>query len=69
MKIYANPFYFNYIFSEFDLERVKIKWFKYPFLWLLPTYVQINDGYVYHFKLWNGKIFFMSGEKLNIKDR
>ena len=59
-----NPFYNNYVFSKEDLNRVKIKWYQYPFLWLLPTYTQVNEGYVFHFKYWQGRVFLMKVEKL-----
>ena len=59
-----NPFYNNHIFTEFDLEKVKIKWWQYPLLWLLPTYVQTNDGYAFFYKLWQGKWFLMKEEKI-----
>jgi len=60
-----NPFYHNYIFSEKDLERAIIRWWEHPFLWLLPTYVQVNYGYAWFFKTWRGKIYFMKSEKLH----
>jgi len=59
----ANPFRYNYIFSKFDLERVTIKWSQYPLLWILPTYVQLNDGYVFYYKRFSGRIYLIKTKK------
>lgn len=60
-----NPFYDNHIFNEADLHRAIIKWWSYPLLWFKPTYVQISEGYVYHYKLdSSGRIFMIKAEKL-----
>ena len=59
-----NPFYYNYVFSKDDLKRYVIKKWQYPLLWLLPTYVQISEGYVFHFKQWQGCIYLMKWEEL-----
>lgn len=62
---YDNPFYSNHVFKEFDLDRVKISFWEYPFLWFRPTYVQISDGYSWHFKRdGSGRYFLMKAEKL-----
>ena len=53
----ANPFYHNYVFGKSDLKRAIIKKWQYPFLWLLPTYVQLADKHEFHFKLFNGRIY------------
>lgn len=61
-----NPFYHNYVFSQFDLERVKIKWYDYPLLFFKPSYVQFNDGYTFVFKMdSSGRIFLMNVEKMD----
>jgi len=66
MAFKDNPFYYNYLFSELDLDRITIKWWQYPVLWLLPTYVQITlDGYVAYFKTFRGQYFLMKMEKFN----
>ena len=57
-----NPFYNNYVFSEKDLDRTIIKKWQYPFLWFLPTYIQLSEGYYFHFKYWQGKVFLMKVE-------
>lgn len=62
--IMTNPFYHNYIFSEDDLKRAQIKWWEHPILFFLTEYVQINDGYVWHYKMWRGRIYFLKAEKL-----
>jgi hypothetical protein len=54
-----NPYYNNYIFSEFDLGRAKIKWWQYPILWFLPTYIQLGEGWEFHYKKWNGKYYLI----------
>ena len=64
-----NPFYNNYVFNKADLERALIKWWEYPFLFFLTTYVQINDGYVWYYKTFRGKIYYMKSEKLKPQDR
>ena len=60
MKELDNPFYNN--------ERAIIKWWQYPILWFLTTYVQINEGHVWYYKLWNGQIFLIKSEKLEVLD-
>jgi hypothetical protein len=63
-RIAENPFYHNYVFKKFDLERVIIKKWKYPFLFFLRTYVQIQDGYVFKYKQWRNKYYLMGTEEL-----
>ena len=58
----ANPFYDNHVFSKEDLKRATIKWWQYPLLWLLPTYVQLNEGFVFYWKNWNGKYYLIKYE-------
>lgn len=42
MKQYnENPFYDNHIFKEIDLSRCLIKWWHYPLIIFLPTYIQL----------------------------
>jgi len=61
-----NPFYFNYVFGQYDLQRAKIKWWHYPALWFRQTYVQASGGYVYYFKRnGRGQIFLMKVEKID----
>ncbi len=63
-----NPFYHNYVFSSFDLDRVKIKWWEYPFLVFLTTYMQIStdSDHIIYYKRWNGKYYIM--KTINEKD-
>jgi len=65
MSNYENPFYHNYVFNSADLHRAIIKWWMYPILWFKTTYVQIGDGYAFHFKKTSdGRIFLMKTEKI-----
>jgi hypothetical protein len=66
-----NPFNYNYVFSEVDLARAKIKWWSYPLLWLKPTFVQCSEGYAWHFKRGRyGEIYLMKVEELpEIKEK
>jgi hypothetical protein len=62
---FDNPFYDNHIFTSFDRKRYKIKWWQYPILWFRPTYIQINDGYVFKYKTTaDGRIFLLRCEKI-----
>ncbi len=63
-----NPFYDNHVFTKFDLNRIRIKWWEYPFLYFKRTYVQINDGYVFHYKMASdGRIFLVKHELIKYK--
>lgn len=59
-----NPFYRNYIFSMSDLSRHSIRRFHWFYLWILPTFVQFNDGYVFHYKFFMGRIFLVKIENI-----
>ena len=59
-----NPFYHNYIFSRFDINRVKIRWHQYPWLFFLTTYVQVSEGYVFKFKQWRNRYYVIGFEEL-----
>lgn len=61
----ANPFYHNYVFSKADIERSFITWRDRLWIWMLPTYVQVNYGYAWHFKTHKGRIWFVKAEKVN----
>lgn len=60
-----NPFNHNYVFSEFDIKRSTINWKDMLWLWIYPTYVQVGDGYAFHFKNVNGRLYLMKTEALN----
>lgn len=61
-----NPFYHNYVFTELDLKRHILKWWQMPWQLLFkPTYIQLNDGYVFHFKLHAGAIYMIKQEEFN----
>lgn len=59
-----NPFYHNYVFHRSDLQRCLIRPWQYPLLWLLPTYVQMDEGMVFYYKRFNGKVYLMRYEEL-----
>lgn len=61
----GNPFYENYVFTEWDLFRVQIKWWQYPWLIFKRTFIQVNDGYAFHYKLGgDGMIYLMKTERV-----
>lgn len=61
-----NPFYDNHIFKKYDIERNIIKWWQLPLVWpFLTTYVQINEGHVFHYKTYKGRYYFIKAEPLN----
>jgi len=61
---YLNPFYKNYVFNAADLHRAKIRWWAHPEIWFRPTYIQDNDGYLFHLKTTaDGRIFLMKIEE------
>lgn len=63
-----NPFYDNHVFNEEDLQRAIItKWDK-LWLWLFPTYVQVNNEDVFHFKIVGGRYYLMKVEALENKE-
>lgn len=60
-----NPFYSNHVFKKIDIDRAIIKWWQYPLLWFIPTYVQISDGYAFKFKRTpDGRVWIMGFDKL-----
>jgi len=54
-----NPFYDNHTFTKNDLDRKKITRWEYPLLFFLPTFVQLADGYVWFYKIFQGRYFLM----------
>ena len=58
-----NPFIHNYVFSDFDIERMTFSKWEYPLLFLLPTYVQITKNYVIKYKQWMNKYFIVGFEE------
>jgi len=61
-----NPFYHQYVFTKEDLNRAKIKWWEYPFLWLKSTKVQISEGFAVFYKRGSdGRVYMMKVEKLH----
>ncbi len=59
-----NPFYRNFLFSEFDIQRHTFKKWHHPILWLKPTWVQIADGYAFFYKLSGHRIWLWGYEPL-----
>lgn len=46
-----NPFYSNHVFSMADMARNRITWRDKLRLIFHPMLCQINDGYVFYFKI------------------
>ena len=65
---FKNPFIHNYVFKDFDINRVKIKKWQYPLLWLLPTYTQLTMNYAIHYKQWMNKYFIIGFEEFPPKE-
>lgn len=64
-NMYDNPFYDNHLFSEADIKRITFSKIHWLWLWLLPTHVQVSEGYAYHFKNHpDGSIWLVKAEKL-----
>lgn len=59
-----NLFYDNHIFKEEDLNRMWLTWKDKIWLWLYPTYVQITEAGVFHYKNVGGKYYLMKVTKL-----
>lgn len=59
---YDNPFYHNYVFKDFDINRVKISKWEYPILFFLTTYVQLTDNYIIKYKVWKNRYYFVGYE-------
>lgn len=60
----SNGFNYNYVWSRVDLLRPRPKWKEWVWLWIFPTYVQINDGYVFYYKVVSSTYYFIKAEKL-----
>lgn len=59
-----NPFYHNYVFSRKDLARRAVRK-PGPSWWFAKKYVQVSEGYAFHFKLRNdGCILLYKVEKV-----
>ena len=61
-----NPFFHNYVFGVFDLNRVKIKWYEYPVLCFKPAYVQLNEGYAFTYKQIGNRYYLMKVEEFEL---
>ncbi len=59
-----NPFYDNHLFKKEDLERIKITWRDKLWLWMYPTFVQITEYGVFHYKIVNGVHYLMKVTQL-----
>ena len=66
----SNPFYNNYVFTEKDLKRAKIRWWELPlFLWFTKTYAQTavdnefgaveRNRYIFYYKVWGAKYYLI----------
>ena len=56
---FKNPFIHNYVFKDFDINRMTYSKWEYPFLFLLPTYVQLTENYAIKYKQWKNKYFIV----------
>lgn len=66
----ANPFNSNHVFSKEDIKRVTMNWKDHMRVFFKKKFVQINDGYVFHYKLGNdGAYYLIKYESLNPKDQ
>lgn len=54
-----NPFYDNHLFKKEDVDRAMITWREKMWLWLYPTYVQITEAGVFHYKNVGGRYYLM----------
>ena len=62
------PFIHNYVFSKADVDKHNIcKVRNYPEIWFRTTYVQINDGYVFHFRQRHNYYYLLKVERLCIR--
>ena len=57
--------YDNHVFSKEDIERAIIKKWQYPLLFFLPTYVQLNEGFEFHYKFFQGQYYLMKTKPFN----
>jgi hypothetical protein len=57
-----NPFYDNHIFISWDTRRWKLTWLDRVKIFFHPTYVQINEGYIFYFKMVDGKYYILKYE-------
>lgn len=66
METYSmdNPFYCQPVFSQADLNRATITWKDRLWLWMLPTAVQVNDGYAFFWKRWHDHIYLVKCEPM-----
>ena len=57
-------FYSNDVFREFNAKRITIRWYEWLWLWMFPTFVEIDEGYAFYFKLTSRKHYLIKAEKL-----
>jgi hypothetical protein len=46
-------------FYRVDLNKARIKWWQWLYLWALPTYVVLEGDSVHRFKKHKGHIFYV----------
>lgn len=68
---YENPFYYNYVFTKADCNRKPIRkpWWIGPWLFLHPTYVQINDGLAFFYKVIGSQYYFLYYEPVQLSPK
>lgn len=64
MKGKDNPFYDNHIFRDSDMDRIRITWRDRLRILFHPTYVQIGEGYAFHFKVVGGRHYLLKFEPI-----
>ena len=61
-----NPFYSNHVFTEKDRQRVSLKldlWERFCLLFR-PTYVQLSEGLIFHYKTMGGRYYLIKEEPM-----
>lgn len=58
-------FYHNFVFSTgIPREQYEKSWHEWPWLFFLPTYVQIGDGIAYFYKQWGNQYYLLKEERV-----
>lgn len=49
-------------FWKVNLEKARIKWYDWAWIWILPTYRVLEGDSVHYFKEFNGRVYYV-GER------